>query len=63
MAKRSKEYRENKTKRGWHTYRTDLTSNQAKIIIKRLIDNGKVWGKTVTVTNEYNVHTVWTKKG
>lgn len=46
---------------GWKVYRKDLTVSQAKKVVERLIKNGKVWGQTVTTTNDRNKWTVHTK--
>ena len=40
-----------KKRRTWKVYRRDVSLNEGKRIIDRLIKNGKVWGKTVTSTN------------
>ena len=47
--------------RGWNCYRRDIPEPQAKKIVDRLIKNGKVWGKTVTITNDKTKFSVWTK--
>ena len=46
----------------WQRYRKDISEKKARNIVKSLLSKGKVWGKTVTTTNEFNKYTVWIKK-
>ena len=45
----------------WKAYRRDVTEAKGRTIVNSLIKNGKVWGKTVTATNEYDKVTIWIK--
>lgn len=46
----------------WKCYRRNLTNVQARKVIKGLEAHGKVWGKTVTATNEGNKWHVWVRR-
>ena len=45
----------------WKRYRKDVTESEGRKVVNSLIKNGKVWGKTVTSTNDKNKYTVWIK--
>ena len=45
----------------WKRYRKDVTEAEGRKVVKSLIKNGKVWGNTVTSTNDKNKYTIWIK--